>query len=380
MAGLTTEIITDAAALAGEWAAWDALAVRAGRPYCAPGWAMSWWEAARPAGAELRAIAVREHGELVGMAPFVLTRDRFGITTWRILADLSASYAEPVCDPDRRAEVAAAIGRALRQADRPVDVLSLTKVPSDGGWAALLRERWPGRRPVLAPVRTSEAPCVDLPAGGYDGWLAGLSGKARKNVRAAQREFARSGGTVRRATTAEEAAKALDDFIRLHLSRWHDRGGSEALSPAMLAVLRDAVNRLDPDRLQVWTADVGGEAAAGAVLLAAGGEMHSWLSGFDDRFARSSPSLVITVETIRHAAETGCRRLSLGPGVSPYKTRLATGSEPLHTVDLLPVGPRLPYVGLCQSPYRVYRLASNRTSPAVKQRLRASADRLRRSA
>jgi CelD/BcsL family acetyltransferase involved in cellulose biosynthesis len=369
---LSTEIITDLDTLERQRAGWDALAVAAGRPYCAPGWQLPWWSAVRPPDAELRAIAVHDCSGLVGMAPFYLTRDRFGITTWRVLADVNSSFAEPIAAPGRRAEVAAAIALALRRADRPVDVLSLHAVPQAGGWAGLLRTQWSGRPPALAPVRTKSAPYVDLGADGYDGWLGRLSGKHRKNVRAAQRELARQGGTVRRAGSPDEIDTALDDFVRLHLGRWQDRGGSAALSPAVIAMLHGAGRLLDPARLQVWTADIAGEAVGSAVILAAGAEAHCWLAGFDERWARCSPTLVLTVEAIRYAAETDLGRLSLGPGDSPFKDRLATGVDTLETVDLLPVGLRFPYVRLCQSPYRFYRLASNRTSPAMKQRLRAS--------
>jgi CelD/BcsL family acetyltransferase involved in cellulose biosynthesis len=378
--GLTTEIITDPAVLERERAGWDAVAVSSGRPYCSPGWALPWWSAVRPPDAELRAVAVRDGSRLVGMAPFYVSRDRFGITTWRLLADITSSYVEPVAEQGRRTAVAAAIAGALRDADRDVDVLSFATVPRTGGWPALLREQWPGRPPTLTPVKFSQAPYVDIPAGGYDGWLAGLTGKSRKNVRAAQREFARSGGTFRRATTPDEIAAALDDFVRLHLDRWQERGGSDALTPAVVTMLRDAGRLMDPDRLQVWTADVAGEAIGSAVIVAAGAEMHSWLGGFDERWSRCSPSMVVAVETIRHAADAGFRRLSLGPGASAWKYRLATGDEPLESVDLLPFGRRSPYVRLCRSPYRFYRLAADRTPPVVKQRIRASAGLLRRPA
>jgi hypothetical protein len=257
---LSAEILTDPAELERVRADWDAVAVAAGRPYCAPGWALPWWSAVRPPGAELRVIAVRDSSALVGMAPFYLTRDRLGITTWRLLADVTSSFAEPVAIPGRRAAVAAAVAAALRNADRNVDVVSFRTVPQADGWAALLREQWPGRPPTLTPVRSTRAPYVDIPDGGYDGWLAALSGKSRKNVRAAQREFVRSGGTLRRATTRDEIDAALDDFVRLHLERWQQRGGSDALTPGVVAMLRGAGRLLDPARLQVWTADVAGKA------------------------------------------------------------------------------------------------------------------------
>jgi len=276
--------------------------------------------------------------------------------------------------------VAAAIARALRDADPGVDVLSMSAVPRADGWAALLRQQWAGWRPALAPVSTTRAPYVDLPDGGYDTWLSGRSRNFRQQVRARQREFARAGGAFRRAETPDELTAAVDDFVRLHLDRWQQRGGSDALSPAVVAMVREVARSLDPTRLHLWTAEVDGTAVGAALLVAAGDEMHYWLGGFDEDWARCSPSLLLLVEAVRHATQSGYRRLSLGPGTGSYKYRMATGEETLVAVDLLPRGTRFPYVRLCQSPYRFYRLASNRTPPAMKQRLRASAGRLRRLA
>jgi hypothetical protein len=62
--------------------------------------------------------------------------------------------------------------------------------------------------------------------------------------------------------------------------------------------------------------------------------------------------------------------VSLGPGEGAYKYRFATGEDVLDWVDMVPRGRRYPYVRLCQSPYRLYRFAANRTPPAVKRRLK----------
>src|SRR5205823_4965840 len=40
--------------------AWDDLACAAAKPYCAPGWALGWWEACAPRGATLRVVMAVE--------------------------------------------------------------------------------------------------------------------------------------------------------------------------------------------------------------------------------------------------------------------------------------------------------------------------------
>jgi CelD/BcsL family acetyltransferase involved in cellulose biosynthesis len=265
----------------------------------------------------------------------------------------------------------------LANADGQADVLSLAAVPRTSPWPRLLREGWPGVAPRFSLVRTIRAPYVEVADSGYDAWLGSRSRNFRQQVRARKREFVRHGGQFRLASSRDEVAIALTEFERLHRNRWEPRGGSQALSAPVAAMLQRVGSHLDPARLQVWTAEVDGVAVGAALFVAAGTEMHYWLGGFDEAWARCSPSLLLLVEAVRHAADTGHRKVSLGPGPQHYKYRLATGEDLLDWIDILPRNGRYPYVRLCQSPYRLRRVLSNRTPPRIKRRLRSSAERLR---
>jgi CelD/BcsL family acetyltransferase involved in cellulose biosynthesis len=373
--GTTASVLGDLDALAPFHASWDDLARTLNRPYCTPGWALPWATHVQPAGSDLRAVAVNEGADLVGFAPFSVARDHWGVTTWRGLGADVASYAEPLAVEHRRRQVAVALSAALSTDSRPVDVLSLSGVPHDSPWPRLLQETWPGPRPRLAVVNAMPAPFVDLPSGGFDEWFTGRSRNFRQQIRRRTREFLRRGGVFRRAETADELVADLAEFERLHAHRWAARGGSRALNAPVAAMLRQAGGVLGPDRMQVWTAEVDGRGAGSAVFVAAGDEVHYWLGGFDGTSADLSPSLLLLVEAVRHAAATGYRRLSLGPGARPYKSRLATGEDRLVWLDLLPVTRRYPWVRLRQAPRRLRRVAAERTPPELKERLRAVAIR-----
>jgi hypothetical protein len=140
-------------------------------------------------------------------------------------------------------------------------------------------------------------------------------------------------------------------------------------------MLAQASGDLGSDRLQVWTAEVDSDVVAAALFVRAGQEVHFWLGGFDEAWASLSLSVLLLVEAVQHAAETGCSRVSFGPGAQPYKYRLATGDERLDWIDVLPVGRRYPYVRLVQLPQRAYRVAARRTPPKIKERIRSLAGR-----
>jgi hypothetical protein len=168
----------------------------------------------------------------------------------------------------------------------------------------------------------------------------------------------------------------LRDFERLHLGRWADRGGSRALVQGVMPMLTQAIGELGQDRLHLWSAQVDGVAVAAALFVSAGSEMHFWLGGFDEAWAPLSLSILLLIEALQHAAETGYSRVSFGPGAQEYKYRLATGAEQLDWIDVLPVNRRYPYVRLVQSPRRLYQLAARRTPPDVKDRVKSVTRRL----
>ena len=371
---LSTDVLDDVAELEALRADWDALAVAASRPYSAPGWALPWWDRARPPGSRLRVVTVRRGPDLVGLAPCFLGRDGHGITTCRLMGDSAASYVEPLTAGEPAPEVASAIAVAL--AGSGCDVVSLGGIPRRSPWPALLRTTWPGRRPHVAPVRTMGAPYVDLPAGGPEEWLEGRSSNFRQQVRRRRREFLRRGGRLQVSGTRGEALTGLHELVRLHHGRWSTRGGSQALRGPMAGVLERSAAQSDPARFQLWTATAEGRTVAAALFMAAGREMHYWLGGFDEDWAPVSPSLLLLVEAVVQAPRFGCRRISLGPGAQPYKQRMGTGEDELVWVDLLPRTGRYPYVRLSQAPYRLRRVAADRTPPQVKQRVRRGVARL----
>ena len=366
------EVLSDLRQLEQTAGAWDALAVETSHPYCAPGWALPWWSLARPPRAKLRAVALRDGLDLVGLAPLYLCRDVVGIVRAHLLADTASSYIEPLVKPELSETMALAIATVLSSAGARADVLSLGPIPRSSPWPALLTRSWPGRQPQLSLVKSMNAPYVDIPIGGFDDWLGSRSANFRQQVGRRRRGFIKRGGSFVRASSADEVRLALEDFVRLHALRWNQRGGSQALTEPIAHMLQAATNRLDPRRLQLWTAHLGDFAIGSALFVTAGSEVHYWLGGFDDTYGHLSPSLLLLVECIRHAGEEGHCKLVLGPGAQPYKYRLATGEDILDWIDIVPHNGRYPYVRLCQSPYDLYRYISTRTPPRLKTWLRSS--------
>jgi CelD/BcsL family acetyltransferase involved in cellulose biosynthesis len=69
------------------------------------------------------------------------------------------------------------------------------------------------------------------------------------------------------------------------------------------------------------------------------GVLHYWFPAYDPGLSHFSPGRVMLLEMARLCGETGLRRIDLGRGMAPYKTRMMTGvtQVAVGSVDLRPV-------------------------------------------
>ncbi len=321
--------------------AWDALAVAAGRPYCAPGWMLAWWRAAAPAGARLRvAVAVDEAGELIGVAPFWGER-RMGVEWLRLLAAPVSQPTSPLAQAGRERECASALAGALAGAAPAPGVLGFDGVPAGCPWPRLLADGWPGGGSArLHTDQSLTAPTVSLGLGDLDEWLAGKSSNFRSQVRRMRRKLEGRGAAFQRIGPDGDVDAALRELARLHHSRWDARGGSAALDEQVERMLTLAAAELAPSgRLWISAIVAEGRTVSAHLIVTAGDEMAYWLGGHDDAWAAQKPGLQALVAAVGDGLEGGARRLDLGPGAQDYKLRLADGAQTLEFLTLLPPGP-----------------------------------------
>ena len=318
------------------------MAVAAGEPYCAPGWMLSWWREAAPAGARLRVAAAHEDGRLVGIAPFYGER-RFGALEWlRPLATPVAHRVGPLCAPGRETEAASVFARALASARPRAAVLAFDEVPGDSPWPRLLADAWPQRTFLQTRSRPSAAPVVELGDPDFDAWLARRSANFRQQTRRARRRLEAAGGRLHRIDGAA-VAPMLDDFARLHRARWTWRGGSAVLGDGVEAMLRRATAVLAPQRrLWLWTIEADGALVSAHLFVGAADQAIYWLGGHDAAWDSHRPGLQALIAAIEDGFRTDLARLDLGPGDQDYKLRLSSGSTVLDFVSLAPWGPAFP--------------------------------------
>lgn len=369
-AELRTELIEDEAGLVELIAPWDALAVAASRPYSAPAWMLAWWRHARPDGAGLRVVAVREGSELVGIAPFWALDADARHSDYEILGARLCAPSGPLAAAGREDEVCEAFAAALASArPRPSQVL-LEDLVAPLGAGDRLAAAWPRRRPWVLASPPDPLRIITLKGLDYDGWLATLSSKFRQEARRQRRRLEEAGAEFVLAAPGE-VDRALAAFDDLHGARLAERGGSDALVPGVGAMLAEVARELGPSgRLRIFTIEAEGKAVAVNIVLAAGDEASGWNSGFDESWQKLSPSLQLTLHAIGDAAERGDAEFNLGPGSQGYKQRLADGLQEFTYSRLVPRGARYPLIRLRLAPGQVRAGVAGRLSPDAKRRLR----------
>lgn len=375
---LQAHLVAQPEALAPHHAAWDALAVAARRPYCSPDWMLAWWRHAAPSAGKLRVVVVLDDRCLVGIAPFWITSGRGRLTRFRLLGAGVGFPIEPLADRGRDTEVADAVARCLAASRPAPQRIILDGVATDSPWPALLGEAWPNGAPRARRDSALPIPTVSLrDVESFDGWLETRSRNFRQEMRRTRRRLLAAGGTIRLATTVDELDRALEAFARLHYANWEGRGGSGALDPTIEAMLRDAGKRLLPTgRFRVWTIELDGTVIEARVVLAAGGDVALWLSGYDERLSKLSPSIQTTLTAVEDAIERNERRLLMGPGGQQWKYRFADGEDRVASVTLLPRGPFT--AGRAQlAADKLRRVSAERLPPQLKQRIKTVGRRIR---
>jgi CelD/BcsL family acetyltransferase involved in cellulose biosynthesis len=368
-------VVEDADALAPHLSAWDALAERRGKPFCAPGWMLSWWHEARTGDARLRVILVFEGSDLVAVGPF-FAQVAFGLVELRLLA---AGFSHRIGvlagggDPQRVARALAAGLASVRP--QPASIV-FEGVDGADPWPELIASNWPSRKlPRSRTDTTMDAPVIDLDAS-YDLWMERRERRFRKEARRTARRMEEDG--VRGAVRAD--SDAIEALLRLHHARWEGRGGS-SVDDAARGMLERAIGELGP-RERLWVALLEGPSGpvAAELVVQAGDTAVFWAGGFDPAWARNAPGTQAMLLALDHLARHSVRVADLGGGAHDYKRRLADRNTTIVWRTLFPRGARYPLIRIRLAPKHArfaLRKLARRLPPSMRERIELARSTLR---
>lgn len=294
-----------------------------------------WWESGPCQGAEAPVGPLWVHDASGrARAVTVLGRRRINGVPRLVLAGQAGSH-EPMdllaLDDDAMHELARrliGLGRAVR----------LGRVPAGSAALAAVRRAARGRG-LLRVLPVAPAPYIALD----DSWAEPaerLSARRRADLRRARRRAEAIGAVeVQIARPApHEVDLLLAEAMAIEARSWKGRAGTALLTePALGDLMRRYAHALAVrGSLQVAILRIGGEGAAMQMIVRRGAGAWVMKIGYDERFARCSPGMLLLEATVADAAAAGLERFDLMGVQEPWIAAWTGLRREMVRVDVYP--------------------------------------------
>jgi hypothetical protein len=249
------------------------------------------------------APATGEPARLIGLLPVV--------SLWRackipLPALASASPYGTLCTPllDRGLAEEAAMSLMSEARDAGAHALILRDVSLNGAAmkAFTLALRQGGLQPII--LHSHLRACLDARREADDVLRDALSAKKLKELRRQRNRLADEHGMVRFtvARTVDEVARAVEIFLALEASGWKgERGTALRQDAGDLSFIRNATRGLsETGQCEIVAMHAGQTPVASAVVLRHQDRAFYFKLGIDERFAKYSPGVQLTLDLTRH--------------------------------------------------------------------------------
>jgi CelD/BcsL family acetyltransferase involved in cellulose biosynthesis len=284
---------------------WRALAQRAIEPngYYLPAWELAVSASARDrTGAAALFACDGSSTRLIALMPVISLWQAFKIPLPALVsAHPYGTLCSPLLDRDDAMEAATRLLQRAREAG--AHALILRDVALDGAAMASLKEAL-GRdglkpRVLSSYIRAS----LDATEDGTKLLHEALGAKKLKELRRQRHRLAEHGAiTFEVARKPDEIRPALETFLQLEASGWKGARGTALIQDAGDATfIRRAVPALaETAQCEIVTLRVGATPVAAGIVLRHQDRAFFFKLGIDERFARHSPGVQLTLELTRH--------------------------------------------------------------------------------
>lgn len=320
-------------------APWRALLSRSGAHpwFNSPDWLWDHQAAYGAPGEQSAALTVWSGAELVGLLALVREpgRQAWILRRARLLGDGSfdSDHLEPLLDPERRREAAAALVQGLGRARLAAYAILRTLPQASPGVQAFLGALEHSGRPLRREQRL--AACALLPAD-FETYVGGLKPRMRSKLRQALRRAEERGLVHEQLAPGAALEPWLAQLFSLHQERWSAAGQPGAFAdPRRVALYRSAFARLHAAGLARIDRLVGPQ---GPVAIQAGfdidGAYHQLQEGYAPAQAADRPGIALRALAMRGALERGLSRYDFLGGYSGHKSDWGAQAVPLWSLTL----------------------------------------------
>ncbi len=315
---------------------WRALSARAAEPN---GYYLPEWELAVNASARDRLDAAalgawRDASTLIGLMPVISMWRAYKIPLPALVsADPYGTLCTPLLDRGLAEEAVTAIMQQARRAG--AHALIFRAIPLDGAAMKAFTEvmRRGGMQPMV--LQSHVRACLDATGDADDLLREALGAKKLKELRRQRNRLAEHGAVAFEvARTSAEMATAVETFLTLEASGWKgQRGTALSQDDGDAAFVRRATSALaETGQCEIVTLRAGEAPVAAAIVLRHQDRAFYFKLGVDERFAKFSPGVQLTLELTRYLCADPAIRLVDStaapdhPMINPiWRGRLAIG-------------------------------------------------------
>ena len=239
---------------------------------------------------------------LIGLVPVVSMWRAYKIPLPALVsADPYGTLCTPLLDRDVAGDAVTGLMRTAR--DAGAHALILRDVPLDGAAMKALGEvlRQGGMRPRL--LQSHVRACLDATGDAENLLHEALGSKKLKELRRQRNRLAEHGAvSFEVARKPDEVAAALETFLALEASGWKAQRGTALLPHDGDAafVRRAALALADTGQCEIVSLRAGPTPVAAAIVLRHLDRAFYFKLGVDERFAKMSPGVQLTLDLTRH--------------------------------------------------------------------------------
>jgi CelD/BcsL family acetyltransferase involved in cellulose biosynthesis len=303
---------------------WNELILKAGSNtiFLTWEWLFNWWICFNSE-KELKILLVREHKELIGIAPLLLCKCKRR-TAYKIRflgsTDVGSDYLDFILKKGKENEILNEIITYLILKENRWQIMDLTDIRCQSTSIGLMKKYFENSYDLLIQ-KYSTCPYIPLPDS-PEIYFKSLSPNMRYNIRRKRRKFEQKyKGQFVVVKDKNEINKYFEEFIRLHLNRMKIKNINSPFTDGSFYEFHKNIISyfIDNDWLRLCFLKLNDVFIASFYIFNYGGKYYYYQSGFDPGWEKMSPGFLLFSYCIENAIMEDIKEFDFLQGSEAYK-------------------------------------------------------------
>jgi CelD/BcsL family acetyltransferase involved in cellulose biosynthesis len=304
-------------------------------------WLYEWWEVFKK-NKELKILLIRDHHNIVGIAPFFIHKTRYGnifpLTEIKFLGceEVGSDYLDLIIEQGREEEVLDAVFDYLKHRIKKWDCITLDSFSADSKNVNVLKERNQKKEFYFNVRNDSLCPFINLPKT-WDDYVSSLSSNMRYNIKRKTKKLERENDVeFKLIKEKEQLDEAIENFIHLNRERLNSKKIEGAFRvTSFMQFQRQIIQQLfEKGILKLYFLLVNKSPIACLYILDYNNKYLYYQAGLDPQWEKFSPGTVLFAFCIQQAIEREMEEFDFLRGVENYKNSWAKNRKSILEIKM----------------------------------------------